>query len=188
MQRDTPNRYMGMMLNWLAILSLSILAACASAAEMKNMVVDQRSLVESTPDTPFRNAISIGRVDGGESTNPLWTSEVGNAEFRGAFRSSLERSGLLSASHPKAKFTVSAALENIDQPIFGLDLSVYSRVKYRVMEKENKKIWFDDFVAVSFTATFGDSPFAIQRLRLANEGSIRENIKRFILRLLEIKN
>ncbi len=61
-----------------------ILVGCASPAEVKNMVVDQSSLVIAEADTPFQSSLSIREVNGGETTNPLWTSEVGNAEFRGA--------------------------------------------------------------------------------------------------------
>jgi hypothetical protein len=46
-------------------------------------------IVTQTPapvvaESPYKNAIYLGEVSGGESTNPLWVSEVGNPEFRDA--------------------------------------------------------------------------------------------------------
>lgn len=163
------------------------LVGCSSPAEMKNMTVNQSDLVSSVADTPFKGALSIKQVNGGEETNPLWTSEVGNAEFREAFRESMLQSGLLASTSPEAKYDVYATLGELQQPLFGLDLKVTSKVDYRIVERESLKTWLDEPVTASYTATFSDAAFAIQRLRFANEGSIRENITAFIRRLMEIK-
>lgn len=150
------------------------------------MVVDQSSIVRSTPGSVFKNALVIERVDGGESTNPLWTSEVGNDAFRGALSASLVNSGLMATK--KARFQLFARLASVNQPFIGLDMTVRASVIYRVLETETKKIWFDHSVSTPYTATFSDAPIGIVRLRLANEGSIRENIKEFIRRLIEIRS
>lgn len=168
----------------IVIVAALAFSACASPAEMQNMIVNQQSFVLSNPETPFRNSIRLLQVNGGESTNPLWTSEVGNSAFRGALEASLRDSSLLAVSLPKSRFDLYATLKSMDQPLIGLDLTVNSNVNYRVVERESKESWFDTDVLASYTATFSDSPLAIQRLRFANEGSIRENIKQFIKRLI----
>jgi hypothetical protein len=165
---------------------VALLSGCASPAEVKNMVVDQRLLVNAEANTPFKNALSIRRVNGGEDTNPLWTSEVSNSGFRGALRGSLEQSGLLAPTSGDTKYDLHATLSKLDQPLFGLDFKVISSVNYRVVERGTRKTWFDEPVTAAYTATFGDAAIAIQRLRLANEGSIRENIKQFIARLITV--
>ena len=149
------------------------------------MVVARQSVVSAAPNTLFRNALVIARVDGGETTNPLWTSEVDGAAFQGALRVSLEQNDLLAKTLPSSRFDLFATLGSVNQPLFGLDLAVSSTVAYRVVERKTQLDWFNDSVFASYTATFSDSPIAIQRLRLANEGSIRENIKKFIRRLVE---
>lgn len=170
------------------LLGALALGACASPAEMQNMVVDQSAVVAAAPNTPFKEAIVIARVDGGEKTNPLWTSEVDGPAFRGALEMSLDRSGLLAKPSIAAKYDLQAILASVDQPLFGLDLTVTSRVDYRLVERETLDVCFDKSVYSSYTATFGDSPIAIQRLRLANEGSIRENIKSFIQQLISVNS
>lgn len=160
------------------------LSACASPAEMQNMVVARQPAVTAEPNSSFKNALTIARVDGGEATNPLWTSEVGGAEFQGALKASLEKNDLLAKSQGASRFDLFASLGSVNQPLFGLDLTVGSTVIYRVVERDTQLDWFSDSVIGSYTATFSDAPIAIQRLRLANEGSIRENIKEFIKQLI----
>ena len=149
------------------------------------MVVSRQADAPVSSASPFKNALAIARTEGGEETNPLWTSEVGNASFSGALRTSLEQNDLLAANQTSSRFDLFAVLASMTQPLFGLDLRVESSVIYRVIEKKTQMTWFDDAVHASYTATFGDSPLAVQRLRLANEGSIRENVKEFIRRLAE---
>lgn len=151
------------------------------------MVVARQSVVTAGPNTVFKNSMVITRVDGGETTNPLWTSEVDGAAFQGVLCASLEQNDFLTKTLPSSRFDLFATLGSLNQPLFGLDMTVISTVLYRVVERRIQFDWFNDSVITSYTATFSDSPLAIQRLRLANEGSIRENIKEFIRRLVNTK-
>ncbi|MEQ9327261.1 MAG: hypothetical protein RJQ21_08190 [Rhodospirillales bacterium] len=169
----------------LSIVALANLVACASPAEMQNMVVRDASL-KAPATSPLAGNMMISEVRGGEATNPLWTSEVDNESFRGALQQSLMSTGYLSADPTNATFSVEAELSDLDQPIIGLDLNVRSLVRYRIKKKTTNDIWFDEPVTVSYTATFGDAVLAIKRLRLANEGSIKENIKSFLIRIKNI--
>ena len=49
----------------------------------------------ATIETPLRDNVGIGEVSGGDKSNPLWDSEIGNNEFRGALRKSLDSAGVL---------------------------------------------------------------------------------------------
>jgi hypothetical protein len=164
------------------------LVGCSFPAEMENMVVNQYSLVSAEVDTPFKNSLSIRQVEGGEGTVSVWGSGVRNSVFRDALRESLEQSRLLASSSVEAKFDLYAILEKMKQPTTGLDLTVTSRVNYRVVERDTLINWFYEPVTVSYTATFSDSPLSVLRLRIANEGSIRENLMQFISRLMAVKN
>jgi len=166
------------------VFAVSGLAACASPAEVQNMTVSPNQLESRVASSQFSGALEISKINGGESTNPLWTSEVSNAAFKKALRDSLQNTGLMSAGSA-AKYGVEATLSQLDQPLIGFDLTVNSMVNYRVFEKASRQTVFDESVTASHTATFSDAAFAIQRLRFANEGSIRENIRNFINRLLE---
>ena len=165
------------------LLGAIALSACASPAEMQNMVVARQPASSIASDSSFKNALAIAHVDGGETTNPLWISEVDSTSFQGALSMSLKQNDLLAETQPSSRFDLSATLASLNQPLFGLDMTVSSTVNYRVVERSTELIWFNDSIFASYTATFSDSPLGPQRLRLANEGSIRENIKEFIKRL-----
>ena len=75
---------------------------------------------------------------------------------------------------------VSASLIDLKQPLAGFDLTVTSRVRYTVTR--DSQTVFDETVAATGTASMGQSLMATERLRKANEASIRENIKAFLTR------
>ena len=128
----------------LSIVLLATLAACASPAQKSAMIV------EVTPDTvidkesPLLNAVKITKVSGGESTNPAWTSEIGNPEFEGALRDSLANHAMLAKS--AGRFALTAQIISVDQPLFGASLTVTSKVKYTVIEKSSGKVIFENIL------------------------------------------
>ncbi|MEY8264633.1 MAG: hypothetical protein RPR98_10535, partial [Bermanella sp.] len=72
------------------------------------------------------------------------------------------------------------------QPVFGLSFTVITKVKYTILDNRNGKVVLDKVVVADYTATMGDSFWGIKRLRLANEGSAKNNIEKLI-RSLSIK-
>jgi len=164
-----------------AVITIGMLAsACASPAEVKNMTVQPIASLGASSSSPFLNNLRLADVSGGKETNPMWTSQVSGAAYELALRNSLEANNLILKSNPDPKFELHARLSELDQPLFGLNFTVKSKVLYDVVEIKTRKSWFDKEILASYTATFGDSPMAIVRLRLANEGSIRKNITKFI--------
>ena len=110
------------------------------------MVVARQSVVIAKPISPFKNAMVIAKIDGGETTNPLWTSEVEGPAFQGALRASLEQNNLLAKTLPSSRFDLFATLGSLNQPLFGMDLTVSSTVLYRVVERKTQLNWFNDSV------------------------------------------
>lgn len=149
---------------------------------MGNMIA-QNDVQISFDNSKLKNSTFIVSVGGGETTNPLWTSEVGNAEFRGAIEQSLLNHGLLSKNALSSKYLLKVSLLKVDQPMFGFDLTVTSEVNYLLLRKKINEVVYENSISAPFTATVGDSFLAVERLRLANEGSIRENIKKFLIQL-----
>ena len=170
-----------------SLLALGILMSvvgCASEASVEGMTVSAPvSPAIETPDK-IEEGISIRSVTGGEDTNPMWTSEVGNEEFHAALESSLRNNSLL-AREPTGKYALDAELINVNQPLFGFDTEVTSTVRYRLDPADQNEEAYEDVVTESYTATTSDSWYGVERLRLANEGSIRSNIQAFIDRLIE---
>jgi hypothetical protein len=147
-------------------LTAALMFGCASPAQVENMKVDES--VNITFDENLNSSIELNQVGGGEETNPMWTSEIGNKEFEAALKSSLQSQYLLSRDN-QATYDLSAT------------------VRYVLVEKSTNKIIFDELIKAPFTATFGDAFSGVERLRVANEGSAKSNITQFLQKLSQLK-
>ena len=157
------------------------LAACAAPSRPDHMAVAFGEGEVPFDGSPLRGEVEIEEVGGGQETNPLWTSEVGNAEFREALLMSLQNAGL--AAVGDGRFELTAILIDLGQPLFGASLTVTSTVDYEIEDQLTGETVFEEVITTPYTAAFGDSLLAVERLRLANEGSIRANIEEFLVRL-----
>jgi hypothetical protein len=169
-------------MNKLNLLSLSLavifLYGCASGAKFQNTAYTEPSGL--TYDEKLENNIGVFSVDGGEKTNPLWTSEISNEAFKEAVKLSLSNQGLLSEN---GEYQLKVKLLQVDQPLFGLDLEVTTNVNYVLTDTKTNKVVLNEVIVAPYTATMGDAFVAIKRLRLANEGSGRSNIEGFLKKL-----
>lgn len=157
-----------------------LLAGCAQPAR-----VDQMAATPTTglpPSSVLQHAIGVSSVTGGTSTNPLWMSKVDNAQFQSALQSSLGTAGML-ANGP-ARYRLDAKLTSLRQPLMGFDMTVFSAVHYTLTDGASAKPAFDEDVTADFTATVSDAFVGVERLRLANEGSIKKNIQIFMDHLI----
>ena len=161
-----------------AVGSLMGLAACASPSRPELMIVPATSgLTAATGDLGYRSVTSV-IVSGGEETNPLWTAQVSNEDLKTALEASLTAAGYMGTEGPN--MIVTANMVELQQPMMGLDLSVTSRIQYSVTS--NGRVVFNDTVSATGTGTMSDAFAAVERLRVANEKSIKENIKQFLQR------
>ena len=166
----------------LALALLVLLGACASGATPGAMTVPLSEQTLLAPTSRLRQSVQIGAVGGGRETNPLWTSQVSDSDFATALRQSLATHAMLSINN--GTFRVDAQMLGLDQPLAGFDLAVSSRVSYRVTEVATGTLVFQREINATYTATFSSAFVAIERLRLANEGSVRENIRQFLVALI----
>ena len=186
-------------LAFLAVVAGVLLGACSYPARSYNMIVYQRDLVAAHPDTPFRHALAIVRVNGGVKSDPLGRPTVDGEGFRKALESSLGLSRLLADPPSAARFDLYVDFAELELPFAAFaEYPVTSRIEYRVIEKETKRIWFSDTILGTYSTSrnpicvlvysplfdFPESCDGIGLMRSANEGSIRENIATFIEKLL----
>jgi len=164
-------------------VALAGLAACASGARTGAMTasVAPDQIVGDT--SPVKKAIAVGIVTGGDDTNPLWTSQVSNANFKTALEDSLALSVL--KGDAGAPYTLNAKLVSLHQPFAGFDMTVTSTVEYSLLAAGKPAPVMQETVVTPYTANFGEAFVAGERLRLANEGAMRENIKEAIARLIK---
>lgn len=129
--------------------------------------------------------MGISTVTGGEKTNPAWTSEIDNDAFSGAIKESLLEQGLLSG---KGRYQLEVILLEVIQPLFGLNFTVTTHVKYILTDRQNDDaVILNETIVAPYTATIGDAFAAIKRLRLANEGSGKANIAGLLGALSELE-
>jgi hypothetical protein len=158
------------------IFSLVInISGCATPANQKAMAirVDEAS---SLSNKNLHKLFEVGTVSGGKETNPVWTSQVDNASFKLALLDSLKSLNYLSADE-KAHYRIDATLQELKQPVIGLTFDVTSVVTYRV---EGSGFTRNYPITATGTATVSDAFLGLERLRIANERSIQENIKSFV--------
>lgn len=162
----------------LAGASLMVLTACATPSNPVMMTVAASPAISVSAGDVGYHSVTAVTVSGGQETNPLWTAQVSDQAFRTALEGSLAAAGYMGTEGPA--MTVDASLVDLKQPMMGLDFSVTSQVRYSVAR--NGQTVFDELVAATGTATMGDSMMGVERLRLANEKSIKANIEEFLTR------
>ncbi|HWY61474.1 MAG TPA: hypothetical protein VNW15_06210 [Rhizomicrobium sp.] len=168
----------------LALAMLVPLAACASAAKPEAMQVTAQASDKAFPQ-PLQHAMCVRAVTGGEETNPLWASKVDNKGFQSALGLSLDSAGLTAAGS-SCSYPIDVNLLGLSQPFAGFDLTVTSHVNYKVYDSSGQPFLLATIDA-PFTATVSDAFAAVERLRLANEGSIRTSIQQFFDKLRDTK-
>ncbi len=155
-----------------------VLSGCATASKPGAMVapVTEETLIED--GSPLNAAFSVGSVSGGQETNPLWTSEVSNEDFAEALRQSFAAHAMLATD--AGQYRLDATLEKLKQPFAGLNLTVVSDVNYVLTDIATGDAVFERTITQEYTAGVGEAFMAVERLRLANEGSIKGNISQLI--------
>lgn len=167
----------------LTVLAMAtFLFGCASGAKMQNMVYTPNQ--PAAFDAALKNEVGVESVSGGQDTNPAWTSEISNESFSGAVKNTLAAQGLLAEN---GQYQLKIEMLKVDQPLFGLDMTVTTHVKYTLTDTKSNSIVLSETIVAPHTATMGDAFVAITRLRLANEGSGKKNIEGLLNKLAKLK-
>lgn len=159
------------------VLALSLacagLSGCASSADSRAMVPGNVVIGKK-----FNKTVSVA-VTGGQKTNPLWASQVANEDFAAALQTTIEQHGLFSRvlRSGGGDYRLDVRLIQLRQPMMGFNMTVQAEVEWRLHQTSSDKLVWETHTNRSYTATVGDAFVGIVRLRLANEGAIRENIK-----------
>jgi len=178
-ERNETNRFLRVTVGCAA---LTVLGACASGADSGAMTVPVSPDMLVSDMSPARHAVAVGVVSGGEKTNPLWTSQVSNENFKMALANSLELAVL--KGDAGAPYILNARLVSLHQPIMGFDMTVTSTVEYTLLPAGQTTPVLDETIVAPYTANFSDALVAGERLKLANEGAMRANIHEIIFRLI----
>ena len=162
----------------LLLLSLAsvVITGCATSASNTAMSISGVD-VPVKLSSELKGQVNIRNVTGGKDTNPLWKSQVDNQGFRSALEQSLSAVGYKSQNGATAKYQVDALLQGLDQPVMGLTFDVKSTVLYTVTADKTQKFFP---VSAVGTATTSDAFIGSERMKIANERAMKENIKQFL--------
>jgi hypothetical protein len=134
---------------------------------------------EKPKNKNFLQAISVTEVHGGHTINPLLASEISNANFKAALTKSLQNAQLYQKITP-GKYSLKATILRFERPLVGLDFKSSLTVNYKLYTANKEKPLFDKTISSSYIAKVSDSLIGVTRLKIANEGAARENIKQLI--------
>ncbi len=110
----------------------------------------------------------------------MWSSQVDNESFRKALESSLSAYEYLSSSADKAKYKLDIDLLDLKQPFIGYNINIESKVAYKLYGAGETKNYM---IKASSSATVSEEFFFNNRVKIANERSIKANIKEFLKQL-----
>jgi hypothetical protein len=154
------------------------LSACAAGPRSEAMIADVTTNAVISQDSPLWKSTGIGQITGSAKTNKLWKSKISQQVFGNALRQSLNLHAILSEG--SGKYKVSAKLKELRQPFIGIELAVSARVEYQVTRISDSATVFEREITETHVSTLKDSYVFSDRLKLANEGAIKANIKKFI--------
>lgn len=163
-----------------AIIIVALISGCAAPAKMENMTLPSNEWSQYEGSPKLKNNIDVETVSGGKGTNPLWTSEISNEDFKQALTNSLADAQLLSGASTNSNYSLSAVLIEVKQPILGASMTVTTTISYSLIDIESKEEIFYEKIVTPYTAKWNAAFLGVERLRLANEGSARNNIKSLI--------
>jgi hypothetical protein len=175
-------------LRWALLVGVVALTGCAAPARVEQMQVNPSLTVRTIAATsPLRDHVAIKDVTGGKETNPMWISNVSSSDFERSLEASLKNVGLLAVNRQGSKYTLTAHLLKLDQPLLGVSMTVTAAVQYSLIERSTgKEIWADTLVT-PYTAAWDAAFLGSERLKLANEGAARTNIEKLIDALVALK-
>lgn len=170
-----------------ALLGCSYLlffAGCAARAS--RMIPSSYDLTNKHPCT-----VKV-EVVGGRETHPLWTSQISDSAFTEALRRAILKSGVFVAAvkDERPDYLLDVTILHYDQPVIGpkigmgFDVNMVTRWELS-KAGEYKRVWMDT-VSTTYKTKLCEAILE-GRLRKANEGVVRENIKEAIRRLSQIQ-
>ena len=155
------------------------LAACSAPTRPTAIVAPATKTTLVDPHSPIYKSIVIGGVTGGERTTLISNSKVSDESFREALTTSLRLNALLS-DQTDDDYIVFAEIQKVEQPVLQINFTTHASVSYRVVATKGGAELYAQTVDSSSEATLGDTIIRQERIRIATEGAMRENIGIFL--------
>lgn len=150
---------------------------CASSPKLTAMIPQQITVFKSSGKT-----LMVEKILGGKETSQWSGSKINATDFRLALIESLKKHNIFSSliSDGIADYILSATIASQDQPLMGFNMTTNLIVAYVIKKTDTGEEIYNKKILSSYTATVGEAFVGVTRLRIANEGAARENIKLFL--------
>lgn len=126
----------------------------------------------------LKGSVAVTSVTAAKEVAPHSTA------FKKALEDTLSRAGYLAPNANAARYKVTAELRQLEQPLGSADLNVTSEVEYTLVGRSGPA---QNFPVLSVgSATPSDGFGTGQRMRVASERAVRENIRVFLNQLAEV--
>lgn len=167
--------------------AVALVQGCGTPAVTEYMVPPPPVAAGRPAEASLSEGIAVHAIAGGSQTNPRWTSKVPDKDFKAALVRALRSAGLLSADAASPRYQLDVTLLSLEQPRSERDLKVTCSVRYDLTDAATGKRVFGDTITTPFTAAMSDSPLAVTRLQIANEGAVRKNLAALLDELLRLR-
>jgi hypothetical protein len=159
---------------------------CATPAQPQAMVPTALTVTNH-----LSGSVTVN-VTGGDTTNPLWLSNIASADFSTALVEALRRSDLfLSVASGNTDYRLDVQLVKLIRPLAALTLTATVVSHWQLVRSRDSAMISDEYITTPFSVGYSMVPFATApfniRLRRAEEGAARANIAEGIRRLSELK-
>jgi hypothetical protein len=114
---------------------------------------------------------------------------ITDEDFAQALATSIETSGVFRKAlrDGVGPYQLQATFVNLDEQIFGLDMTSSMQVAYALARTSPKALVWEKTIASSHTAGMSDSIVSITRVQLATEGAARKNIEQAIQEISKLR-
>ena len=166
------------------LLMLPAWVGCASTPKIQAMVPNTGEVVFQQTGT----SLAVGEVGGGTGSDMWKGSKINGSDVRLALIEALRQSNLFTevTAEGAAAHTLTATLLTQNQPGVGIGMNVQLTIRYVVTHTATGREVFNERVSSSYTAAFGEALVGATRVRKANEGAVRENIRQLLERLEQV--
>jgi len=155
----------------LLFLVAAVVAGCVPGREPPGTV--PAGIVPVPPQSATAGAVGAVAVPAGTALPP-WAPELSDGRFRAALENALRQAGVLV---PGGAGTLQATVLDVAQPPSDPSTTkVVLAVHYRLVDGAGRAV-LERRVASGYTATLAQAVQGVDRLRIARQGAMRQNIE-----------
>ncbi len=165
------------MIRLLGVLLL-LAGATGCAPPPTNSAMVPEAPPAGAPASAYRNAMTVGSVVPGRDGGTPWTSAVGPDQVREALGETLAAAGLAAAGN--GRYRLDATLLTLSRPYAGFAMSVTAAIAYRLTEAATGRVVYEKTVTGLGDASLGDAITSENRLRIAEQRAVRDNLRQLL--------